>query len=56
MHNDANLYATAMPDTEFTLTRNAFGRLVLTLDDGTAHEGVVPVRAFPIARRTTASA
>jgi hypothetical protein len=30
------------------LTRNAFGRLVLTLAGGEAHEGVVPVRAFPI--------
>ncbi len=32
----------------FTLTRNAFGRLVLHAQDGTTHEGVVPVRAFPI--------
>lgn len=32
----------------FQLQRNAFGRLVLTEADGTAHEGVVPVRAFPI--------
>lgn len=48
MHNDANLHATAMPENEFTLTRNAFGRLVMTLGDGTVHEGVVPVRAFPI--------
>lgn len=31
------------------LQRNPFGRLVLTLADGTAHEGVVPVRAFPLA-------
>ena len=31
------------------ITRNAHGRLVLTLPDGTAHEGVTPVRAFPIA-------
>ncbi|MFN3376707.1 MAG: DUF1854 domain-containing protein [Burkholderiaceae bacterium] len=31
------------------LARNTHGRLVLTLADGTAHEGVVPVRAFPIA-------
>lgn len=31
------------------LERNAFGRLVLTLPDGTVHEGVVPVRAFPLA-------
>ncbi|WP_423198471.1 MULTISPECIES: cyanophycin metabolism-associated DUF1854 family protein [unclassified Cupriavidus] len=34
---------------DFSLTRNRFGRLVMTLADGTAHEGVVPVRAFPIA-------
>ena len=33
----------------FELQRNAFGRLVLTLPDGTVHEGVVPVRAFPLA-------
>ena len=33
----------------FTLQRNAFGQLVLTGADGVAHEGVVPVRAFPIA-------
>lgn len=31
------------------LTRNAFGRLVFTAADGKVHEGVVPVRAFPIA-------
>jgi hypothetical protein len=34
---------------EFALSRDPFGRLVLTLADGTAHTGVVPVRAFPIA-------
>jgi len=33
----------------FQLERNAFGRLVLTLPDGTMHEGVLPVRAFPLA-------
>lgn len=33
---------------EFSLSRNAFGRLVLTLADGRSHDGVVPVRAFPI--------
>lgn len=33
----------------FELHRNAFGRLVLTDAEGTAHAGVVPVRAFPIA-------
>ena len=34
--------------TEFSLTRNAFGRLVLTIPNGEQHEGVVAVRAFPI--------
>lgn len=33
----------------FQLTRNAFGRLVYTAENGEVHEGVVPVRAFPIA-------
>ena len=37
----------AAPD--FQLTRNAFGRLVLTAADGSVREDVVPVRAFPIA-------
>lgn len=40
---------TASPFPPLALARNAHGRLVLTLADGTAHEGVVPVRAFPIA-------
>ena len=31
------------------LERNTHGRLVLTLPDGKAHLGVLPVRAFPIA-------
>ena len=34
--------------TMFQLERNPFGRLVLTLPDGMVHEGVVPVRAFPL--------
>ena len=38
-----------MTETDFSLDRNAFGRLVLTTADGTVHENVVPVRAFPIA-------
>ena len=33
---------------DFQLTRNQAGRLVLTLSDGTVHEGVLPVRAFPV--------
>lgn len=32
----------------FQLTRNQAGRLVLTLADGAMHEGVLPVRAFPV--------
>jgi hypothetical protein len=34
--------------TNFTLERNAFGRLVLIEPGGTRHEGVEPIRAFPI--------
>ncbi|MEN9543272.1 MAG: hypothetical protein RLZZ598_105 [Pseudomonadota bacterium] len=33
----------------FALRRNSFGRLVLRDTDGVEHEGVTPVRAFPIA-------
>ena len=33
----------------FELVRNTAGRLVFTSGDGQTHEGVVPVRAFPIA-------
>jgi hypothetical protein len=32
----------------FRLQRNAAGRLVFTSAEGALHEGVVPVRAFPI--------
>jgi len=32
----------------FELSRNSFGKLVLTTPDGQVHEDVVPVRAFPI--------
>jgi Domain of unknown function (DUF1854) len=38
-----------MTDTRFDLQRNAFGRLVLLGADGERIEGVLPVRAFPIA-------
>jgi hypothetical protein len=34
---------------DYRLERNAFGRLVLIGADGEHHDGVVPVRAFPIA-------
>ncbi len=37
-----------MNSTEFKLSRNAAGRLVLTDAQGKTYEGVVPVRAFPI--------
>lgn len=40
-----------MPD--FTLTRDPFGKLVLTRADGLVHEGIVPVRAFPIGAPAT---
>lgn len=33
---------------DFQLFRDAFGRLVFTSAEGERHEGVVPVRAFPI--------
>lgn len=33
---------------DFQLTRNQAGKLVLTLTDGAVHEGVLPVRAFPV--------
>ena len=33
---------------DFSLTRNAAGRLVLTTADKQVHEGVTPVRAFPL--------
>ena len=33
---------------DFTLVRNAAGRLVFTSPSGEIHEGVVPVRAHPI--------
>jgi hypothetical protein len=33
---------------DYLLSRNTFGRLVLVANDGTIHESVVPVRAFPI--------
>ncbi len=34
---------------DYQLQRDTFGRLVFTGNDGEAHAGVVPVRAFPIA-------
>jgi hypothetical protein len=33
---------------DFTLSRDAYGRLSLTDADGNLHENVAPVRAFPI--------
>jgi hypothetical protein len=37
-----------MTTIDFTLRRDTFGRLNFTAADGTVHEGVSPVRAFPI--------
>ncbi|HXD04824.1 MAG TPA: DUF1854 domain-containing protein [Burkholderiaceae bacterium] len=37
------------PALNFQLERNRHGRLVLVAADGQRHEGVVPVRAFPLA-------
>jgi len=34
--------------TQFELIRNPFGKLVLTTSEGMVHEGVSPVRAFPV--------
>jgi len=34
--------------TNFQLSRDSFGRLVLTAEDGEVHVGVSPARAFPI--------
>lgn len=38
-----------MSSEPFALERNAHGRLALTTPGGVRHDGVVPVRAFPIA-------
>lgn len=35
-------------ESDYRLSRNAFGRLVFAAADGQAPEGVVPVRSFPI--------
>ncbi|WP_300753265.1 DUF1854 domain-containing protein [Janthinobacterium sp.] len=37
-----------MASTTFTLTRDTFGKLVMTAEDGQVYHGVAPVRAFPI--------
>lgn len=37
-----------MSQPDFQLQRNPLGRLVFTGADGATHEGVTPVRAFPI--------
>ena len=37
-----------MASTTFTLSRDTFGKLVMTDADGQVFEGVAPVRAFPI--------
>ncbi|MEK8032255.1 DUF1854 domain-containing protein [Ideonella sp. DXS29W] len=40
--------STTMSAIDFQLSRNPLGRLVFTAADGTVHEGITPVRAFPI--------
>jgi hypothetical protein len=42
-------HADSMTAAQFQLEREPHGRLVLLSADGSRHEGVVPVRAFPIA-------
>jgi hypothetical protein len=42
-----------MPSPDFTLSRNTFGRLVFRGADGALREGVIAVRAFPIAAPET---
>lgn len=37
-----------MASTKFQLSRDSFGKLVLTGEDGQVHVGVAPARAFPI--------
>lgn len=37
-----------MSNPDFSLTRNAAGRLVFARAEGDVHVGVIPVRAFPI--------
>ncbi|MET3131732.1 hypothetical protein AAKU55_001995 [Oxalobacteraceae bacterium GrIS 1.11] len=37
-----------MTSTPFQLSRDSFGKLVLTTAEGQVHVGVAPVRAFPI--------
>ena len=37
-----------MATSTFQLSRDSFGALVLTTEDGQVHRGVAPVRAFPI--------
>jgi hypothetical protein len=37
-----------MTTSKFELVRNPFGRLVLTTTEGAVHEGIAPVRAFPV--------
>ena len=38
-----------MSTLHFTLQRDAYGQLVFLAENGERHQGVTPVRAFPIA-------
>ncbi|WP_309680449.1 DUF1854 domain-containing protein [Polaromonas sp.] len=50
MSNDLTLSDSgALPPPAFQLQRLASGRLLFIADNGDRHEGVVPVRAFPLA-------
>lgn len=50
MSDDFTLFdSAAVPAPAFQLQRQASGRLLFIADDGERHEGVVPVRAFPLA-------
>ncbi|MBU1366088.1 MAG: DUF1854 domain-containing protein [Gammaproteobacteria bacterium] len=38
-----------MSNANFQLQRDSYGQLVLTAENGIVHQGITPVRAFPIA-------
>jgi hypothetical protein len=48
MSNTSNTDSITAPSHDFSLHKDAFGRLVFTAANGDIHRGVIPVRAFPI--------
>jgi Domain of unknown function (DUF1854) len=46
--NTGTAVTTRVSGAAFELSRNAFGKLVLTTPEGQVHVGVMPVRAFPV--------